>query len=181
MNGSLARVPFQEMIYSPISSSFKDVWQNAVSFGVLVKVMKGQRCFGMKNSSPWIIEILLVSVPTVRFSFNVPKRPGTMKMEEVTRRVLDVQLQSRTMQDRRMLEKYEKKDMNVQHQLRTIKATPNRHKENSENLLSMPEKISASKKARLLLPADEKPEMATVKGCGVAMVATGRLKESNKT
>jgi hypothetical protein len=42
-------------MYSPISSSFSESWQNAVSFGVEVNVTRGQRCFGMKNSSPWII------------------------------------------------------------------------------------------------------------------------------
>jgi hypothetical protein len=59
---SLARLPFQEMIYSPISSSLRLAWQKGVSFGELIKVTNGQRCFGIKNSSPWMIGILLVVV-----------------------------------------------------------------------------------------------------------------------
>lgn len=56
MNLSFALVPFQEMKYWPISSFSREAWQKAVSADVEVNVMSGQRCFGMKNSSPWIME-----------------------------------------------------------------------------------------------------------------------------
>jgi len=70
--GSLPRVPFQEIMYSPIWSLMMEAWQKAVSEGVEVYVIRGQRCFGIKNSSPWMIGTSVVSVP-VHVSFNSSK------------------------------------------------------------------------------------------------------------
>jgi hypothetical protein len=63
--------------------------------------------------------------------------------------------------------------VNVQHWFRTIKATPNHHIRTRKEQANLLEKISASKNARELLPADEQPEIAIVNvGCGVAIAET---------
>ncbi len=97
VNGSLPRVPFYEMTYSQIWSSFRLSWQKAVSAGVEVKVTRGQRCFGIKNSSPWTIGTEEASVP-VHVSFDCSKMDWHKKNIKGCLENILVQLYRRTMQ-----------------------------------------------------------------------------------